>query len=136
MNQNKKDWSTKLVDALWAYMTTFKIILGMSSYRLVFEKTCHLPIKLEHRALWAIKQLTFDLDKVGDVRKLHIFKLEELRNEAYVNAKIIKSRIKIFHDKFIMRKTFVPGQNVLIYNSRFHIFSGKLKSRWTGPFIV
>ena len=109
MNQNIKDWSTKLVDALWAYRTAFKTILGMYPYRLIFRKACHLSIELEHRVLWAIKQLNFDLDKASDLRKLQNFEFKELRNEAYKNAKIIKSRVKIFHDKFIMRKTFIPG---------------------------
>ena len=59
-----------------------------------------------------------------------------MRNEAYENAKITKSRIKISHDKFIMRKTFIHGQKVLLYNSRLHLFPRKLKSRWTGSFIV
>ena len=67
---------------------------------------------------------------------MQISKLEELRNEAYENAKIMKDRVKVFHDKFIIRKTFVQGQKVLLYNSRLHLFPGKLKSRWTGPFIV
>ena len=35
-----------------------------------------------------------------------------------------------------MRKTFVPGQKVLLYDSRLHLFPKKLKSRWTGPFVV
>ena len=55
------------------------------------------------------KATNFDLDKVGDLRKLQIFEPKELRNEAYENVKITKFRIKVFHDKFIIRKTIVPG---------------------------
>jgi len=129
MSQNRKDWSTKLVDILWVYMTGFQTIIGMSLHRLVFEKTSHLPVELEHRALWAIKQLNFDLDKASDLQKLQNFKLEELRNETYKNAKITKDRVKIFRDKYIIRKTFILEQKVLLYNSNLHLFSGKLKSR-------
>jgi len=75
----------------------------------VFEKPCNLPVELEHRALWAIKQLNFDLNKAGDLRKLQIFELEEIRNEVHDNARISKSRTKIFHDKFIHKKKFVQG---------------------------
>ena len=67
---------------------------------------------------------------------MQISELEELRNEEYENVKIMKDRVKVFHDKFIMRKSFVQGQKVLLYNSRLHLFPRKLKSRWTGPFVV
>ena len=51
------------------------------------------------------QQLNFDLTKASDLRKLQISKLEKLRNEAYENARITKDRVKIFHDKHIIRKT-------------------------------
>ena len=72
----------------------------------------------------AIKQLNFDLDKASVLKKLQIFELEELRNEAYENANIAKDRVKVFHNKFIMRKTFVSGQKVLFYIIGFIFFQG------------
>jgi len=108
----------------------------MSPYQVVFEKLCHLPVELEHRASWAIRQLIFDLKKADDLRKLHIFELEEIRNEAYDNAQISNSRTKIFQDQSIHRKNFVPRQKVLLYNSRLHFFALKLQTRWSGPFLV
>ena len=70
------------------------------------------------------------------MRKLQINELEELKNDAYENSRIIKARTKFFHDKRIFRKTFEIGQKVLLYNSHLHLFLGKLKSQWNGLFVV
>nr|GFB27547.1 reverse transcriptase domain-containing protein [Tanacetum cinerariifolium] len=136
MGENHASWSDKLEDALWAFRTAFKTSVGCTPYHLVYGKACHLLLELEHKAYWALKHVNFDLKTTGDHRKLQLNELNELRTQAYENSFIYKERTKKLHDDKIKNRIFNVGDQVLLFNSRLKIFSGKLKSPWSGPFTI
>nr|GFC22309.1 reverse transcriptase domain-containing protein [Tanacetum cinerariifolium] len=136
VGENHALWSDKLEDALWAFRTAFKTPVGCTPYRLVYGKACHLPLEFEHKAFWALKHANFDLKTAGDHRKLQLNELSDVRDQAYENSLIYKERTKKLYDAKIRNQIFNVGDQVLLFNSRLKIFSGKLKSRWSGPFII
>nr|GEU87874.1 reverse transcriptase domain-containing protein [Tanacetum cinerariifolium] len=136
VGENGASWSDKLDGALWAFRTAFKTPIGCTPYKLVYEKACHLPIKLEHKAYWALKHCNFDLKTAGDHRKVQMNELNEIRDQAYDNSLIYKKKTKKIHDSKIKNRVFNIGDRVLLFNSQLKIFSGKLKTHWTRPFTV
>ena len=107
MNTTRKDWSKHLDDALWAYRT---------AYRLVFGKMCHLPVEVEHRAYWAVKEMNMKAHDCEEERKLQLQELEELRLEAFDSAMWYKERTKLWHDKNLRVKELRVGQKVLLFS--------------------
>ena len=131
-----RDWAAKLPDAQCAYCTAFKIPIGMSPFKLIYGKPCHLPIELEHREYWAIKKLNLSLDQAGKERLLQLQELQKFQNESYQNAEIYKAKNKAFHDKHINWKIFHVHEKVWLYNSHLKLFPRKLRSRWDAPYEV
>nr|GEW10330.1 reverse transcriptase domain-containing protein [Tanacetum cinerariifolium] len=120
-------------DALWAFRTAYKTSIGCTPYKLVYGKSCHLLIELEHKAYWALKHVNLELKTAGDHQKLQ---LNELRDQAYENFLIYKEKTKKIHDSKIKNRIFNVGDWVLLFNSHLNIFSRKLKTRWAGPFTI
>ncbi|GJS96216.1 reverse transcriptase domain-containing protein [Tanacetum coccineum] len=112
VGENRSSWFDKLDDALWAFRTAFKTPIGCTPYKLMYGKSCHLPIKLEHKAYWALKHANFDLKTTW---------ADDESSQSYVSKKPPFS--------------YVVDQ-LLLFNSRLKIFSGKLKTRWSGPFTI
>ncbi|GKD91976.1 reverse transcriptase domain-containing protein [Tanacetum coccineum] len=94
VRENRASRSDRLDDALWAFRTAYKTLIGYTPYKLMYGKPCHLPIKLEHRAYWALKHANFDLKTAGDHHKLQLNELNELRDQAYENSLIYKEMTK------------------------------------------
>nr|GEZ90246.1 reverse transcriptase domain-containing protein [Tanacetum cinerariifolium] len=136
IGQNHASWSDLLEDALWAFRTAYKTPIGCTPYKLMYGKACHLPMELEHKAYWALKQTNFDLTVAGDHRKLQLNKLNELRDQAYENSLIYKEKTKRIHDSKIKNRVFNVGDRVLLFNSRLEIFLSKLKTHRSGPFTI
>nr|GEU42037.1 reverse transcriptase domain-containing protein [Tanacetum cinerariifolium] len=146
MPQNTVDYLSKWVEAkviptndarvVVKFLKSFFSRFGCTRYKLVYEKSCHLPIELEHRAYWALKHVNFDLKTAGDHRKLQLNELSELRDQSYENSVIYKERTKKLHDSKIKNRIFNIGDQVLLFNSHLKIFSGKLKTHWSGPFTI
>lgn len=90
--------------------------LELLPYRLVFGKACHLPFKVEHKPYWVVQKLIFDAKACGERRLLELAKINEMRRNAYENAKLYKERTKLQHDRHTLARNFVSGYQVLLCN--------------------
>ena len=136
MNASRTDWSRRLDDSLWGYQTASKTPIGTSPYLLVYGKTCHFPVDLKHKALLAMKKLKMDRNEAVEQRINGLNELDEFCLKAYEIPSIYREKMKKYHDQKIEKREFVVGDLVLLFDSRLCLFPGKLKSKWTGPFLI
>ncbi|XP_027348039.1 uncharacterized protein LOC113859471 [Abrus precatorius] len=132
IHPNRKDWSKLLDDTFWAQRIAYRTPLGMSPFRVVFGKACHLPLEIEHRSYWAVKSCNMTLKQAKKERKLSFQELDKLCLQAYENSRMYKEKVRKFHDTKILRKEFFVRQKVLLFNSRLKLIAVEIKDEAMG----
>ncbi|GJY29919.1 reverse transcriptase domain-containing protein [Tanacetum coccineum] len=138
VRENRASWSDRLDDALWAFRTAYKTPIGCTPYKSCIGKCCSLPIELEDRAILGIKKHGYilDLKPRAITGSCNLMNLMSFVIKHTSNSLIYKERTKKLHDSKIKNRIFNVGDQVLLFNSRLKILSGKLKTRWSGPFTI
>eukprot|EP00253_Pinus_taeda_P036613 PITA_36613 len=136
VSSNRKDWADRLVEATWAYNTTWKTTTGFTPYELVYGKKYLLSIEFEYNTLRVAAQLDLDLSHAQREILLDLNGLDEQRMQALLHSEVVQLQRKIWHDRHLNEKQFQPGDWALLYDSRYKDFKGKLRTRWLGPYTV
>nr|GEW61130.1 hypothetical protein [Tanacetum cinerariifolium] len=120
---NDQVWGNTSATTAYHPQTSGQVEVSYRGLKRILKRTVR-----ENRASWS--------DKLDDHQKLQLNELSELRDQAYENSVIYKERTKKLHDSMIKNHICNVGDQVLLFNSRLKIFSGKLKTRWSGPFTI
>ena len=130
---NRKDWSEKLKDALWAYRITWKNTTGFSPYQLVYGKEALLPIEFQIQTYRLAAELGLDLTEAQQQRIMELNQLDEHRQQAIEHTTLVQQQRMKWHDRYIKKKTFHKGDWALLFDSKFKDFKAKFTTHWLGP---
>lgn len=129
VSSNRKYWAERLVEATWAYNTTWKTTTRFTPYELVYGKKALLSIEFEFNTLRLAALLDLDLSHAQKERLLQLNGLDEHRMHALLHTEVVQLQRKIWHDKKIKKKQFQEGDWALLYYSRYKYFKGNLRTR-------
>ena len=136
VSSSRNDWADRLVEATWAYNTTWKTTTDFTPYELVYGKRALLSIEFEYNTLRMAAQLDLDLSHAQQERLLQLNGLDEHRMQALLHSEVVQLQRKVWHDQHLNDKQFQPGDWALLYDSRHKDFKGKLRTRWLGPYAM
>lgn len=136
VQMNRKDWSEKIQDALWAYRITWKDTTGFSPYQLVYGKEDLLPIEFQIQTYKLAAELGLDLTEAQQQRIMELNRLDEHRQQAIEHTTLVQQQRMKWHDRFIKSKTFHKGDWELLYDSKFKDFKANFTTHWLGPYEI
>jgi hypothetical protein len=119
VKESRKDWSNRLLEALWAYRTTWRNTTGFYPYELVYGKSVVFPVEFEIKTLRTALTANLDLTDAQTARLQQLNELEEKRLDAIQQTTVIQQQRSQWHDKNIKNKQFQKGNWALLYDSRF-----------------
>eukprot|EP00253_Pinus_taeda_P008492 PITA_08492 len=133
---NRKDWSEKLKDALWAYRITWRNTTGFSPYQLVYGKEALLPIEFQIQTYRLAAQLGMDLTEAQQQRIMELNQLDEKRQQEIEQTTLVQQQRMKWHDRYIKTKTLQKGDWALLFDSKFRDFKAKFTTHWLGPYEI
>eukprot|EP00253_Pinus_taeda_P032971 PITA_32971 len=136
VSSSRKDWADRLVEATWAYNTTWKTTTGFTPYELVYGKKALLSIEFEYNTLRLAAQRDLDFSHAQQETLLQLNGLDEQRMQALLHSEVVQFQRKIWHDRHLKENQFQIGDWALLYDSRYKDFKGKLRTRWLGPYTM
>ena len=136
VKQHTRDWSDKLLEALWPYRTTWKNTRGYSPYEMVYDKQVLLPIEFQISRYRLVVELDMDLNETQQQRVMKLNELDEVRHDPLQQTTMVQQQRIKWHDKFIKKKEFQVGDWALLFDSKFKYFKGKLTTHWLGPYEI
>ena len=116
VKQHRKDWSDKLLEALWAYCTTWKNTTSFSPYEMVYGKQVLLPIEFQISTYRLAAELGMDLNEDQKQRMMQVNELDEVRQDALQQTTMVQQQRTKWHDKFIKKKEFQVGDWALLFD--------------------
>ena len=137
VQDNKKEWDTKLDSALWAFRTAYKVSTRMTPFRMVYGGLeAIVPMEFVVPSLRIAIQHKLSDEDSSIYRQEQLLRLDEDRIQAAHMTEAIQRRRQAWVDRNLKHKIFAEGDWVLMYNSKLGKRPGKLQLRYLGPFQI